>query len=299
MRALPPVVPDPAFRAVAAARMQKLIQARQAAAVAQPAPTLAPAPRRQPMWQSLAWRLAAVLVVLSLLGGGVALASADSLPDQPLYGLKLAAERLQVSLAPAEEKRFEILLQQADRRLAEATAMVLAGKYERAFGAMVAYDLILRDMARTVTQASARGKDIAPLVLNFQQHITRQQAALQLVCTKVPPRARPAMQRIINAAMAAQDAVLNAIVTPRPAPRPTMTPLWRGIPLLTRPSPFGSACFRALASLRLCVLLADLPAPVKRPGARDRDGRNAKTRGRKGTKTQLPSPTVAFRNLRT
>jgi hypothetical protein len=223
VRALPPVVPDPAFRAVAGARMQRLIQARHAAVTPQ-SPRLVPAPRR-PLWQSLAWRLAAVLVVVSLLGGGVALASADSLPDQPLYGVKLATERFQLSLAPAEEKRFEILLQQADRRLAEATAMVLAGKYERAFGAMIAYDLILRDMARTVNQATARGKDIAPLVLNFQQHVTRQQVALQKVFVNAPPRSRFAVQRIINAAMESQDAVLDAIVTPRPAPRPTMTPV--------------------------------------------------------------------------
>jgi hypothetical protein len=223
VRSLPPVVPTPAFRAVAGARMQKLIQARQAAAAPQ-SPRPVPATRR-PLWQSLAWRLAAVLVALSLLGGGVALASSDSLPDQPLYGVKLAAERLQVALAPAAEIRFEILLRQADRRLAEATAMALAGKYERGFAAMVAYDLILRDMARAVNQAQARGRDIAPLVLNFQQHVTRQQAALQTVFVNAPPRARFAVQRIINAAIASQDAVLDAIVTPRPAPRPTMTPV--------------------------------------------------------------------------
>jgi hypothetical protein len=225
VRALPPMVPGPAFRAVAGARMQKLIQVRQAAAAAQPAPALAPLPRWRPMWQSLAWRLAAVVVALSLLGGGVALASSDSLPDQPLYAVKLAAERLQVALAPAAEIRFEILLRQADRRLADATAMALAGKNERAIAAMVAYDLILREMARAVNQAQARGKDIAPLVLNFQQHVTRQHAALQKVFNNAPPRARAAVQRLINAAMASQDAVLDAIVTPRPAPRPTMTPV--------------------------------------------------------------------------
>jgi hypothetical protein len=225
VRALPPVVPDPAFRAVAGVRMQNLIRAREAAAAAQAARPVAPAPARQPLWRTLAWRLAAVLVALSLLGGGVALASEDSLPDQPLYGVKLATERLQVALAPAEEKRFEILLQQADRRLAETTAMALAGKFDRAFGAMIAYDLILRDMARVVNQASARGKDIAPLVQNFQEHITRQQAALQKVYNNVPARSRPAVQRIINAAIEAQNGVLDAIVTPRPAPRPTMTPV--------------------------------------------------------------------------
>ncbi len=53
VRALPPVLPDPAFRAVAGVRMQRLIQAQQAAAA--PPPSLAPAPRRQPMWRSLPW----------------------------------------------------------------------------------------------------------------------------------------------------------------------------------------------------------------------------------------------------
>lgn len=223
LRSLPPVQPSPTFRAVAQIRLQKLIAAHQPAPAAPSASVLAP--KRQPAWRSLAWRLAAVLVVLSLLGGGTVLAAGDALPDQPLYPVKLAAERVQITLAPVEENRFQVYLQQADRRLAEATAMVLVGKYDRAFQAMVAYDLILREMGRVGIQAANRGRNIAPLVENVREHVARQSAALQRVYNNVPPRSRPAVQRLMNAAKEAQDRLLDALsdLEPSPRPRPTVT----------------------------------------------------------------------------
>ena len=101
-------------------------------------------------------------MVVSLLGGGTVVAAAESLPDQPLYAVKLAAERVQVALTPLEERRFDVLMNQSDRRLLEATAMAMAGKYERAYQALLAYEGILRDMERAGLGAANRGRDIAP-----------------------------------------------------------------------------------------------------------------------------------------
>lgn len=208
VRSLPPAVPSPAFRAASAQRMKNLIAARR------PAPTagrvVVPTERR-PLWQSLAFRLATLLVVLSLLGGGTVVAAGESMPDQPLYGVKLATEALAVELAPAAERRFDVYMQQSDRRLLEATAMAIAGKYERALGALGAYEGILREMTRVGSAAAARGKDVSPLVEAFRPRAARQRAVLQAAFNNAPPGARPALWRLLVVVSGAQDRLLQEL----------------------------------------------------------------------------------------
>ena len=215
LRELPPAPPDPVFRAVSRQRLLNVIAARSAAEtvrLAEPQPAPAPAvPARRPLWRSLAWQLTAALVVVSLLGGGTVLAAGESLPDEPLYPVKLAAERVQVVLTPLEERRFDVLLNQSDRRLLEATAMAMAGKYERAYLAMIAYEAILRDMERAGLSAANRGRDIAPLVAEFQTRAVRQQAGLQRALNNTPPRTRQVVARLIAVVTAAQEDLVKAL----------------------------------------------------------------------------------------
>ncbi len=214
LRDLPPVMPDPVFRAVSQQRPlerhRRPVGRRSSVA---PAAARAPAPagRPAPLWRSLAWRLTAALVVLSLLGGGTVVAADESLPDQPLYAVKLAAERVQVALTPPEERRFDVLMNQSDRRLLEATAMAMAGKYERAYQALLAYEVILRDMERAGLGAANRGRDIAPLVAEFQSRAARQQAALQRALNAAPPRTRAVVARLISVVTAAQAGLVEAL----------------------------------------------------------------------------------------
>ena len=76
--------------------------------------------------------LATILVVASLVlgGGGVTLAAAQtSLPDQPLYGLKLASENARLSLAQGDPlQQAELNAQFALRRLEELQAMLQQGQ---------------------------------------------------------------------------------------------------------------------------------------------------------------------------
>ncbi len=209
VRSLPPAVPSPAFRAASAQRMKNLIAARQSAPM--PGPVVANEVRRQPLWQSWAFRLATLLVILSLLGGGTVVAAGESMPDQPLYGVKLATEALEVELAPAAERRFDVYMQQSDRRLLEATAMAVAGKYERALGALGAYEGILREMTRVGSAAAARGKDISPLVEAFRPRAARQRAVLQAAFNNAPPGARPALWRLLVVVSGAQDRLLQEL----------------------------------------------------------------------------------------
>jgi hypothetical protein len=71
------------------------------------------------------WAIAVCTVMLVfVLGGGTVLASEGSMPGNPLYAVKLAAENVQVSLARSQEKKAELFVAMANERVDEMTWMV-------------------------------------------------------------------------------------------------------------------------------------------------------------------------------
>lgn len=70
-----------------------------------------------------------LLIVAVLFGGsGATLAAAQaSLPDQPLYAVKLWGEEVQLSLTTQEQARLELSLQYIERRMVEIQTMQQAG----------------------------------------------------------------------------------------------------------------------------------------------------------------------------
>jgi hypothetical protein len=70
-----------------------------------------------------------LIVALVFGGSGAAYAAAQpSLPDQPLYGLKLAGEDLQMQLTANVQNRLELALKFSQRRVDEMEKMADAGK---------------------------------------------------------------------------------------------------------------------------------------------------------------------------
>ncbi len=74
---------------------------------------------------AMALPLAAATLMLS--GGGVLAASSASLPDSPLYGIKLAVEDIQLMLTPTAELKTTLYAQRADRRIGEIISLARAG----------------------------------------------------------------------------------------------------------------------------------------------------------------------------
>jgi hypothetical protein len=70
------------------------------------------------------------LLVLVIASSGTAAASGEALPDQPLYGVKMAVEQAQVSLATSDIDRAEIYAKLAEKRAHEIEAMARQGKAE-------------------------------------------------------------------------------------------------------------------------------------------------------------------------
>jgi Domain of unknown function (DUF5667) len=89
------------------------------------------APRRQRQLLLTSRRLAATAAAVFLLAYGTFVVSAASLPDSPLYPVKLLVEDARVAVAPAEERPL-IYVEQATRRIEETDALISDGRISAA-----------------------------------------------------------------------------------------------------------------------------------------------------------------------
>lgn len=73
----------------------------------------------------------AVVLVLALAGGGTVLAAESSMPDSPLYSVKLATEQVRLALTPSQMGKAKLCAELADRRVVEITYMADKGDAEQ------------------------------------------------------------------------------------------------------------------------------------------------------------------------
>jgi len=76
-------------------------------------------------------RVAAAATALAMLGGGVAYAAERSLPGDPLYGIKIAAENVAVSSLPPGTLENRLLVNVAARRAGETASRAREGSEPR------------------------------------------------------------------------------------------------------------------------------------------------------------------------
>jgi len=112
------VTPDPEFRARARNEYRRAV-----------AEVCAKATKRGFRW-SWSWSTAVPLAaaVVLMLSGGVLASSMNALPGQPLYGIKLATEGIQIKLTPAGDKvnAYSLL---TERRLEEIVVLAERGDF--------------------------------------------------------------------------------------------------------------------------------------------------------------------------
>jgi hypothetical protein len=83
---------------------------------------------RFPRWATV---VTSVVIVILLAATGTALASTSSLPDEPLYQVKLATEGLRLAFTPSELGKAELYAEFADERVAEIVRMADEGNVEQ------------------------------------------------------------------------------------------------------------------------------------------------------------------------
>lgn len=153
-----PTRPAPAFRV----RLQAELQAELAARHRQPS--------RGVWWPRLLPRLAAGLLAVVLVLGSAVVASASSLPGEPLYGVKRAAEQVRLTFAWTHEARAAIQLDIAEARLREIRALREQGLERAGLEREVA-------MAQQAALEAARAAEDAAVLAAVQERIDRQRAA--------------------------------------------------------------------------------------------------------------------------
>lgn len=80
--------------------------------------------------RTMAISMAAMLVFVIASSGTVA-ASSEALPDEPLYGVKLAVEQAQVNFAQSDVEKAEVYARLAEKRAGEIVAMARQGKTDK------------------------------------------------------------------------------------------------------------------------------------------------------------------------
>ncbi len=114
-------------------------------------------------WQPR-WATAVIVVmVLVLVGGGTVLAAGNSMPDSPLYQVKLATEQVRLRLTPSDLGKARLYAQLADKRVVEIARMAREDKLEQVERASRRLDTSLVMIVRLVSaQREEAGALMAP-----------------------------------------------------------------------------------------------------------------------------------------
>jgi hypothetical protein len=107
------------------------------------------------------WVVALMVIgILMVSGGGVALAAGNSMPDSPLYPMKLATERVQLALTPAAVDKAQLCAALADRRVVEIIYLADKGDAQQVEAATQRLDEGLTTLAALV---STEGVETVPV----------------------------------------------------------------------------------------------------------------------------------------
>ena len=190
------------------------------------------------------WAAVVAVLVLLLAGGGTVFAAAGSMPDSPLYPVKLATERVQLVLTPSQLGKANLCAEFADRRVDEIIYMadkgdvrqvelitqrlddrldmlaVLASSLEAKADAdeMLALpdEEPLEPAPPVTVEESGRGffvqtDDWAELRVTVADYAASNQAALLAALEKVPEPVRAALLRAIAVSEAGYENILRAL----------------------------------------------------------------------------------------
>ena len=124
---------------------------------------------------------------------GATVAGADTLPNDPLYSLKLAGEDLRLTLAVSAGDRAAVQLSIAEHRLAEAEALATSGRDEDALVASSTYSQQIAQAAAELAELEELKPEVVALVAQLDDRFNEQRSRVQLLATKLA--ADPSTQR--------------------------------------------------------------------------------------------------------
>ncbi len=189
-----------------------------------------------PRWATV---VAIVLVVL-LAGGSTVVVASNSMPDSPLYAVKLATEEAQLMLIPSEIGKARLCTELVDRRVEEIIYMAGKGDAHQVELITQRLDKRLEKLAVLVSALGGKGEALltAPpsdeeaavpeeawdsqgvragangwyeLRMKVANHAAENQAALQAILEEAPGVVKPALRRAIAVSLAGYQKALEAL----------------------------------------------------------------------------------------
>lgn len=187
-------------------------------------------------WQSRWATAVAVVLILLLAGSGTVVAADNSMPDSPLYPVKLAVEQVRVRLTPSDIGKAELYAKLADRRVAEIAHMASKGKPERVEWLTQRLDILLVRVAVLAAVGRAEDAVLAPapapvpgaerepagrvppqaarrarLRMSLIRYATDNPAMLRAALERAPESARPALLQAIEVSLRRYQQALKAL----------------------------------------------------------------------------------------
>jgi hypothetical protein len=142
----------------------------------------------------------AALLVAGL--AGTAVASADAIPDDALYSVKLGAEELRLALAVAPADRAAVELSLAEHRLAEAEQLAADGQESGALVATSAYAAHLASAAAELSEDDALAPRAVALVLQLEARLHEQRLRAAATADRLMSDPRTALAGVVLSAIA-------------------------------------------------------------------------------------------------
>jgi hypothetical protein len=130
-------------------------------------------------------RVIAVTALCVATVAGATVAGADTLPNDPLYSLKIAGEDLRLTLALSAGDRANVQLSIAEHRLAEAEALATSGRDEDALVASSTYSQQIAEAAAELADLEALQPEVVALVAQLDDRFNAQRARVQLLATRL------------------------------------------------------------------------------------------------------------------
>lgn len=121
-------------------------------------------------------RSVAIAAIIVCSGMGATLASADALPDDPLYQVKIASETVRLALAGTNEDRAAVELTIAEHRLVEAESLASSGRTSDALVASANYSQHIASAAAELAPQFESAAVNAQLESSFNAQRERAQA---------------------------------------------------------------------------------------------------------------------------
>ncbi len=232
VRALPPVSPTPAFRRSAKQRLRARLEPRRRRAVTIPGwprwkgrsvATAKQATLRRP---AMSWLLIITLIISILTGGGVVTASAEALPGDALYPVKVSLEAAQLMLTFDQGNEVQLRLQFAERRLGEMRALVEQGRYDEIPQALAGFGTQVTEALRGWLRAVEAGEGTEAMAEGLELAFSRHDEVLNELLGQVPEQAQPAIQHAIEVSQTGDAIVRQVMEGTMPAPTPDAVPTW-------------------------------------------------------------------------